>query len=55
MATRGETKGTAKLTTSDVIAIRMSIESAPIVAERFGVGERHIRAIRARTWWKHVE
>lgn len=54
MATRGETKGTAKLKTQDVLEIRASQERTQALAERFHVNPRHIRAVRRREWWKHV-
>jgi hypothetical protein len=51
---RGETINTAKLTTADVAAIRLSAESSPRLAVRYGVNRTLIWQIRTRKIWRHV-
>jgi hypothetical protein len=50
----GERNNKAKLTTSDVLAIRDSRESGPILASHYGVTEGTICDIRCRRSWDHV-
>jgi len=45
----------AKLTEADIRAIRASDESGPVLAQRYGVANAHIWAIRRRVFWKHIE
>lgn len=35
--------------------IRESSDTHAVVAERYGVSRDHVRAIRSRRYWKHVE
>lgn len=49
---RGEHNGRAKLTESDVQAIRASSESQHVCARRFGVGSTAIANIRRGKRWK---
>lgn len=42
------------LTDQDVIAIRESRETAPVVASRYGIGPSAVRSIRARCTWRHI-
>lgn len=52
---RGEQSGRAKLTESDVRAIRASAEPHAVLAKRFGVGATIISSIRTGKAWRHVE
>jgi hypothetical protein len=54
-ATRGEAKGTAKLTETDVREILSSCEPASVIARRFNTSPGYVRDIRHRRWWKHVQ
>lgn len=48
---RGEKHKGAKLTESDVLAIRASTEGGYVLAARYGVNYRHIWAIQRRKVW----
>ena len=52
---RGELAGTAKLTSEQVVTIRASVEPSTSIAAKFGVTPGHIRAIRRRKAWAHIE
>lgn len=52
--TRGEDHPSARLTVSDVLAIRACACSNSQAARDFGVSEKTIRKIRARISWGHV-
>lgn len=49
---RGEKHSHAKLTESDVLAIRSSSESSTVLAARYGVHENYIWAVRNRVTWR---
>jgi hypothetical protein len=51
---RGELDGNAKLTEADVLAIRASSDSGPVLARRFGVSRTTISEIRLRKTWQHI-
>lgn len=51
---RGERAGGARLTATDVIAIRASAELAPTLAQKYGVTKENIYRIRQRKTWAHV-
>ena len=51
---RGERNGRSKLTSDDVLFIRGSSLGARELGQKFGVDERHILAIRQRTFWRHI-
>lgn len=55
MAARGSQKGTAKLTESDVQLILSSCDPSPALAKQLGVSDGHVRHIRSRKWWRHVQ
>ena len=50
----GEKVNTAKLTKNDVLAIRASDESGPVLARRYGVSKEQIGNIRRRRQGRHV-
>lgn len=50
----GEDNPSAKLTTQNVISIRMGDESAKVSAIKYGVSETTIRHIRARRSWRSL-
>jgi hypothetical protein len=50
----GAQSPTAKLSETDVLAIRSSTESRQALSARYGVHPSHIYAIRRGTWWKHL-
>ena len=52
--TFGESKGTAKLTTSAVRAIRDSDEPNKVLGNLYGIDPSHIAKIRRREYWTHV-
>lgn len=52
---RGAMNGTAKLSEQDVIAIRQMPGSSMEIAGKFGVSDAHIRLIRLRKVWRHVQ
>ena len=52
---RGEKHHNAKLNMTNVRNIRISDESAAVLARRYAVAAHTIRAIRNRKAWKHVE
>jgi len=51
---RGEAHGRAKLTESDVVAIRADTRASRAIAEDFGVSKLVIRHIKKRKLWSHV-
>lgn len=51
---RGSTNGNAQLTEPDVLAIRASTDTAPVLAERYGVSKSLIYQIRSRKRWAHI-
>ena len=51
VAVNGERHGRAKLTNSDVIVIRSSVQSAKSLACDYGVSDRQIRNIRSGKSW----
>lgn len=51
---RGEQSAKAKLTEAQVIAIRATTGSHPVVARRFGVARQTIGQIKSRKRWRHV-
>jgi hypothetical protein len=51
---RGERHGNAKLTTTDVLAIRQSSDSRTALARRFGVTNSAIDQIINRKGWTHI-
>ena len=51
---RGEESGMAKLTGSDVLQIRSSALSGPVLAAQLGVDRTLIWQIRARRIWRHI-
>jgi len=51
---QGANHGMAKLTVSDVIAIRNASETSEVVAQRYGIGAAAVRLVRARKTWRHV-
>lgn len=52
---KGEQHGCAKLTESDIVAIRNSSMSRRALAAQYFVTPEHIRNIQVRKAWKHVE
>ena len=52
---RGEAHGCAKLTESDVRAIRGSGKAGKSLAEEFGISNSQVSDIRNRRVWKHLE
>jgi hypothetical protein len=52
---QGEAHGCAKLTDEQVREIRASEGPSHIIAERYGISGRQVRAIRNREAWQHVE
>lgn len=44
----------AKLSESDVIAIRASTENNRVLSEIYGVHRSHISSVRNGRWWKHI-
>jgi hypothetical protein len=51
---RGEKHGHAKLTASEVLAIRASTETQMRLAAQYGVSQTQISDIRLRKIWKHI-
>lgn len=51
---RGEAHPKTTITSSDVVTIRSSDESGPVLARRFGVCVKTISRIRRREVWRHV-
>lgn len=51
---RGERAHSSKLTADDVRAIRLSPDSAKVIAVRYGISEMYVYAIKARRTWKHI-
>jgi len=51
---RGETAKKSRLTEQDVRDIRASDDSQRVLADRYGVSQVAIHAIRARKTWKHI-
>lgn len=51
---KGEKVHTAKLTASDALEIFHSKDVSPVLAERFGVKENSIRAIKCGVTWSHI-
>ena len=51
---QGESNPAAKLCREEVEEIRVSPESSPVLARRYGVAAVTIRAIRQRRIWKHI-
>ena len=50
----GSTNGFAKLTESDVLAIRASTLSVKELSKRYKVSDENIRHVLARNTWKHI-
>lgn len=51
----GENNGRARLTASDVIAIRKSREPQRVISQMFGLSEKHVNDIRCRRYWKSLQ
>ena len=51
---RGAAVGTSRLTESDIVVIRESLESSYALAARFAVSAVTIQMIRKRRTWKHI-
>ena len=51
---RGERKGSAKLTEQSVREILTSAEPFQTLGLRYGVHPKHIASLKRREWWKHV-
>ena len=51
---RGEAIGLAKLTASDVVAIRTDRRSVALIAKSYGVCKQTIANVRSGLTWKHV-
>jgi len=51
---KGSDNGNAKLTESDIVAIRNDTRSQPSIAKDYGVSHVLIGFIKRRTAWKHV-
>lgn len=51
---RGEDSGGSKLLTSEVIEIRNSDEPSIVLAEKYGVDDSTISAIRRNKYWRHI-
>lgn len=51
---RGETQGSAKLTSADVLAIRASTESGPKAGSRYGISSTQVYRLRKLKSWSHV-
>ncbi|HVM93407.1 MAG TPA: HNH endonuclease [Terriglobales bacterium] len=52
---RGEKNGCAKLTESDVKAIRQSRESQRAIAEKYGISQAMVHLIKSRKKWAHID
>jgi hypothetical protein len=55
---RGETAGSSKLLTSDILAIRRLYEDGFLqreIAEQFGLTQCHVSKIVLRQTWQHIE
>lgn len=52
---RGEKHGRARLTEKMVREIRASVGPSRVVAEKYGISSRQVRAVRSREVWQHVE
>lgn len=52
---RGERNATAKLTESDVVAIRRSLGTHQFVADVFGISRQHVTYLRSGKGWAHVD
>jgi hypothetical protein len=50
----GSAHGMAKLTETQVLEIRDSTGPSRLTAERYGISDRHVRDIRNRQIWKHL-
>lgn len=50
----GEKNPKAKLTSKEVLEIRASTDSAPGLAEKYGVSRNAIYYIRSRATWSHI-
>ena len=51
---KGEKNGQAKLTETDVMAIRSDSRTNVVIAAHYGVSQTTIGEIKNRVWWKHV-
>jgi hypothetical protein len=51
---RGELSWSAKLTESDIVAIRKSKLSSRAIAPLYGVSDGYVRILRRRRKWAHV-
>jgi hypothetical protein len=51
---KGIKAGNSKLSETDVLAIRASLELASKVAKFYGIHEDTVRQIRARRTWRHI-
>lgn len=52
---KGERHGMSKLTTADVLAIRASSETGPVLGARYGIHRTNVYYIKARKTWAHVQ
>ena len=52
---RGSANGSAKLTEAQVLEIRASSEKGVTLAERYGVSQSHISAVRKGKGWPHLK
>ena len=52
---KGEANGRAKLTNSDVRAIRKSKETNTQISQKYGMSQANISQIRSRTLWPHIK
>jgi hypothetical protein len=53
-ASLGQDHGMAKLTESEVLAIRSSSDSLAAIARRFGISDVHVGRIRRGKNWRHI-
>lgn len=51
---QGETHGRARLTPAQVLEIRTATGPLLKIAQRYGIGKRAVKKIRARERWKHL-
>jgi hypothetical protein len=51
---RGENKKNSKINETIVRSIRLSKESSPVIARKYGISETLVKHVRRRVTWNHV-
>lgn len=54
LATRGESKGTAKITADTVLAIREAEGTSLSIAQRYNLSRGYVSALRRKKAWAHL-